>query len=144
MSGFCRLMFVLSFLLCLAHVAIHGFWLLRGVDTSALDAPALRKLALSHLLIVVPAALILICGVFGNLLLLAYKRAGLFFCWILVLATFAAILISMFLLNAYSAEMNAPARKALMLKGMGISALRYGWLSIYILALKRAAMFLRR
>lgn len=144
MSGFCRLMFVLSILLCLAHVAIHGYWLLREVDTSALDAPALRKLALGNLLLVVPALLILVCGLFGNLLLLAYKRLGLFFCWIVVLATFAAILISMFMLNEYTAEMNAPARKALMIKGMGISALRYGWLALYILALKRAAMFLRR
>lgn len=144
MSGFCRSMFGLSILLCLAHVAVHGFWLLREVDTSALDAPALRELALNNLLLVVPAVLILVCGVFGNLLLLAYKRLGLPLCWIVVLATFCSILISMFLLNDHTQDMNAPARKDLMIKGMAVSAARYVFMAFYILALKRAAMFLRR
>lgn len=139
MPGFCRTVFVFSLLLCIAHAAVLYFWL-----TQDLEGSSYREVALDNLLLIVPAGLILVCGVFGNLLLLANKRLGLFFNWTMVLAAFCSILFTMFVLNSHTEELTDPARRAMMLKGFGVNVVRFAWLAVTILALKRAAMFLRR
>lgn len=143
MPGFCRAVFVCSILLCLVHVGLLYLWLTKDLE-GAVTADGLRQLALDNLLLIVPAGLILVFGLLGNTLLLAYKRAGLFFSWIMVLASFCSILFAMFVLNTETQEMPAPVRRSWMLKGLGVTAIRYAWLAVVIVALKRAGLFLRR